>query len=65
MKIHHHYYHHQGLTDLEKIRDDAHRRANDTKFPENSIIHYHTDDDMCPGTGPNDDMCQLIQIKEK
>jgi len=44
----HHYYHRDGVTALEKMRDEAEfRRRDGWGYPQSSIIHLHPAEEAC------------------
>jgi hypothetical protein len=56
----HHYYHIQGLTDLDKQRSDAISRQTDKDFKQQtSIIHHHRAGE------PKNELCDLSDNKHE
>lgn len=51
----HHFWHNGETTDVTPMRNDATRRANDKRWPENSIIHHH----------PSGEPCDLLKHKHE
>jgi hypothetical protein len=43
----HHYYHREGVTDIDAMRHEARMRLAHSRFPEESIIHLHLAEEEC------------------
>ncbi len=46
-EIKHDYYHYAGMTDLDKMKDEARTRLKDKRHPEQSMIHMHGSNEAC------------------
>jgi hypothetical protein len=49
MKVNHNYYVIQGVTDVDKMRDEAYRKSQGDYYaePETSVLHHHKQTEEC------------------